>query len=80
MNEEIRTSVCVRHQLPNCTECFTSGAVYTFPSALTPLGELVEAIHIFRNEMAQDRCYGHCKTYQDAIQKLVNLSKQISKG
>lgn len=45
--------------------------------ALTPLGELVEAIQVFRNTMAQDRCYGHCKTYQEEIQKLSDIAYKV---
>ena len=44
----------------------------------TPLGELVEAIQVFRNKMAQDRCHGHCKTYQEEIQKLSDIANQIT--
>lgn len=47
---------------------------------LTPLGELVKAIQVFRDIMAQDKCTAHCKTYQEAIHNLSELSKNISKG
>lgn len=47
--------------------------------ALTPLGEIVEAIQTFRNAMAQDRCYGHCKTYQEEIQKLSDIANKVKR-
>lgn len=51
-----------------------------FQGALTPLGELVKAIQDFRDKMAKDRCSGHCKVYQEEIQKLSELLKRISNG
>jgi hypothetical protein len=49
----------------------------TLTGALTPLGEVAEAIQVFRNTMAQDRCYGHCKTYQEEIQKLSDIANKV---
>lgn len=65
-------NVCTSDECPVCSD--------KKPEALTPLGELARAIQVFRNKMSQDRCYSHCKTYQEEIKGLCDFAEQISKG